>query len=95
MDMIKFYGREKELAVIESWIEAAEKGSPFTAIIGRRRIGKTRLWIEASRKKESSLYLFCLPGQLKRTFEQVEAQLYKLGFTSVPRDLTRFLKGSI
>lgn len=51
MVMIKFYGREKELSVIESWYEAVQKGTLFTVIIGRRRIGKTRLWIEASRNK--------------------------------------------
>jgi AAA+ ATPase superfamily predicted ATPase len=90
--MIDFYGREKELSVIGSWFEAAQKGTLFTAIIGRRRIGKTRLWMEASRKKESCLYLFCLPGHLKRTFEQVEPQLYDLGFTSVPQDLTQFFR---
>jgi len=94
MVMIKFYGREKELSVIESWFEAAQKGTLFTAIIGRRRIGKTRLWIEAGRKKENSLYLFCLPGHLKRTFEQVESQLYELGFTSVPQDLTQFFRAT-
>ncbi len=90
--MINFYGREKELSVIGSWFEAAQKGTLFTAIIGRRRIGKTRLWIEASRKKESCLYLFCLPGHIKRTFEQVEPQFYDLGFTSVPQDLTQFFR---
>ena len=90
--MIKFYGREKELSVIESWFEAARKGALFTAIVGRRRIGKTRLWIEVSRKKENSLYLFCLPGHIKRTIEQIEPQLYELGFTSVPQDLTQFFK---
>ena len=93
VDMIKFYGREKELAVIENWFEAAQKGALFTAIIGRRRIGKTRLWMEASRNKGSCLYLFSLPGHLKKTFEQVESQLYDLGFTSVPQDLTQFFKG--
>ena len=51
--MIKLYGREKELAVNENWFEAAQKGSLFTAIIGRRRIGKTRLWIEASKKRKA------------------------------------------
>ncbi|CAB1058221.1 hypothetical protein D1BOALGB6SA_2977 [Olavius sp. associated proteobacterium Delta 1] len=90
--MIKFYGREKELSVIESWFKAAQKGTLFTAIIGRRRIGKTRLWIEATQKRKGGLYLFCLPGQIYRTFEQVEAQLYELGFTSVPRNLTQFFK---
>jgi AAA+ ATPase superfamily predicted ATPase len=90
--MIKFYGREKELSVIDSWFKAFQKGTLFTAIIGRRRIGKTRLWMEATEKRHDSLYLFCLPGPVYRTFEQVEAQLYELGFTSVPRNLTQFFK---
>lgn len=92
VDMIKFYGREKELSVIENWFKAAQKGTLFTAIIGRRRIGKTRLWIEATPKRQGSLYLFCLPGHIQRTFEQIEPQLYELGFTSVPQNLTQFFK---
>lgn len=90
--MIKFYGRDKELSVIDRWFEAARKGALFTAIIGRRRIGKTRLWMEASRNAEGCLYLFTLPGHIKRTFEQVEPRLYELGFTSIPQDLTQFFK---
>jgi hypothetical protein len=92
--MIKFYGREKELSIISRWFKAAKHESLFTAIIGRRRIGKTRLWIEASQEQENSLYLFCLPGPLNRTLEQVEPRLYELGFTSIPQDLTQFFKGS-
>ncbi|MCP4629470.1 MAG: AAA family ATPase, partial [bacterium] len=72
--------------------KASQKGALFTSIIGRRRIGKTRLWMEAIEKRQGSLYLFCLPGHIYRTFEQVESQLYELGFTSVPRNLTQFFK---
>ena len=89
---MKFYGRKNELAIINSWFRAAKKRSLFTAIIGRRRIGKTRLWLEASKKKKNCLYLFCLPGPLNKTFEQVEPQLYEIGFTSVPRNLSEFFK---
>jgi len=92
VSMIKFYGRDKELSVIESWFNAAQKGTLFTAIIGRRRIGKTRLWLEATQKRQDNLYLFCLPGQISRTLEQIEPQLYELGFTSVPQNLTQFFK---
>ena len=89
---MKFYGRKKELAIIDSWFKAAGKGALFTAIVGRRRIGKTRLWLEASKKMNNCLYLFCLPGPFKKTLDQVEPQLYALGFTSVPQDLTQFFK---
>lgn len=89
---MKFYGRKKELTIIDGWFKAARKGALFTAIIGRRRIGKTRLWLEASNKRKNCLYLFCLPGPLKNTLEQVEPALYELGFTSIPQSLTEFFK---
>ncbi len=88
----KFYDRKKELGIIKSWFKAAGKGALFTAIVGRRRTGKTRLWLEASKKMNNCLYLFCLPGPFKKTLDQVEPQLYALGFTSVPQDLTQFFK---
>ncbi len=89
---MEFYGRKRELKIIDGWFKAARKGTLFTAIIGRRRIGKTRLWLEASNRKKHCLYLFCLPGPLKKTLEQVEPQLYEIGFTSVPQNLTDFFK---
>jgi len=51
---MKFYGRKKELSIIDSWFGASNKGALFTAIIGRRRIGKTRLWLEASTRWSGS-----------------------------------------
>ncbi len=89
---MKFYGRKEEINIIDGWFKAASKGTLFTAIIGRRRIGKTRLWLETSKGKKNCLYLFCLPGPLKKTLEQIEPQLYEIGFTSVPQNLTDFFK---
>ena len=90
---MKFYGRQKELKTIDTWFKAANKGTLFTAIIGRRRIGKTRLWIEAADNK-NSLYMFCLPGKFGKTLEQIDSQLYESGFTSVPQDLAGFFKAA-
>ena len=89
---MKFYGRKKELSIINTWFKAVKKGALFTAIIGRRRIGKTRLWMEAGKKKRNCLYLFCLPGLQRKTFEQVDTQLYEIGFTSVPQNISEFFK---
>ncbi len=89
---MKFYGRDDELEIIKNWIKTIDRGTLFTSIIGRRRIGKTRLWLEATQTISNSLYLFCLPGNIGKTFDQVDAYLYELGFTSVPKDLTQFFK---
>ncbi len=89
---MKFYGRKKELSIISNWFKAAKRGALFTAIIGRRRIGKTRLWMEAAKKKKNCLYLFCLPGLQRKTFEQADTQLYEIGFTSVPQNISEFFK---
>lgn len=89
---MKFYGRKKELSIISNWFKAVKKGALFTAIIGRRRIGKTRLWMEAGKKKKNCLYLFCLPGLQRKTFEQADTQLYEIGFTSVPQNISEFFK---
>ena len=89
---MKFCNRENELNIIKGWFKAARKGTLFTAMIGRRRIGKTRLWLEATKKKRDCIYFFCLPGPLKKTFEEVDEKLYEVGFTSVPENLTQFFK---
>ena len=52
---MKFYDRKKELNIIGGWFKAARKGALFTAIIGRTRIGKTRLWLEASKKRNERI----------------------------------------
>jgi AAA+ ATPase superfamily predicted ATPase len=55
---MKFYGREKELSLIENFFNTVKnKGSRILAITGRRRIGKTRLVLE-SVKNKNYLYFF-------------------------------------
>ena len=40
---MKFYGRETELALLQDLTQRSEQFSQFTAILGRRRVGKTEL----------------------------------------------------
>lgn len=55
---MKFYGREKEIALIKKFIETVEKkSSRIIVITGRRRIGKTRLALE-SVKGKNYIYFF-------------------------------------
>jgi len=52
---MKFYNREKELAYLRKIGEEAKNASRMTVIVGRRRIGKTKLIREAYEKR---VYLF-------------------------------------
>ncbi len=55
---MKFYNREKPLSVLRSFYKIVEqKGSRLLVVTGRRRIGKTRLVIEAF-KDQNYLYFF-------------------------------------
>lgn len=48
---MKFYNREKELQRLRSIEQSAQKTSKMTVLVGRRRIGKTRLVQEAFSEK--------------------------------------------
>jgi AAA+ ATPase superfamily predicted ATPase len=54
---MKFYDRIKELESLQQMLEQSKSSACFTAIIGRRRIGKTSLLMESA-KNEKYLYLF-------------------------------------
>lgn len=52
---MKFYNREKELAVLAKIKEQSLRAAQMTFVVGRRRIGKTSLLIKAS---ENSTFLY-------------------------------------
>ncbi len=52
---MQFYNREKELALLQQVEEASKNSSKMTVIVGRRRIGKTKLVQQAFKRK---LYFF-------------------------------------
>ncbi len=54
---MKFYDRTAELEILNQTLSQSKKSACFTAMIGRRRIGKTSLLME-SVKTERYLYLF-------------------------------------
>lgn len=53
---MKFYNREKELEFLRAIEISSQSSSKMTVIVGRRRIGKTRLVVEAY--KTNIVYLF-------------------------------------
>ncbi|NRF41112.1 ATP-binding protein [Pedobacter foliorum] len=54
---MKFYGRKKELEILQINEGQSKKTACFTVMVGRRRIGKTSLLLE-SVKNQRYLYLF-------------------------------------
>jgi len=54
---MKFYNREKELSLLHKIEQQAQRTAQMTVVVGRRRIGKTSLLIEAY-KNSVSLYFF-------------------------------------
>lgn len=54
---MKFYNRENELSLLERTRVLSEKSAKMTFIVGRRRIGKTRLALKAF-EWQTFIYLF-------------------------------------
>ena len=80
---MRFYNRNTELESLRLTSEQSKKSACFTAVIGRRRIGKTSMLIE-SVKSERYLYLFvsrkneqllCSQFQ-KEAFEAINLQIF-------------------
>jgi len=94
---MKFYGREKELKLIEQFYNTVKnKGSRILVVTGRRRIGKTRLVME-SVKNKNYLYFFAKKKRINEIILEWSSEIKdKYGevfygnFTSF-EDLLKFL----
>lgn len=54
---MKFYNRERELLQLQKYEERSKHSAQMTFVVGRRRIGKTSLLLEAT-KQQTRLYFF-------------------------------------
>lgn len=78
---IKFYDREKELAVLEK--AYLRSGSDFIVISGRRRIGKSRL-VEEFIKEKKALNLLIVPKEEKQVAKDLEQEIrLKTGYSPI------------
>ncbi len=57
IEIMKFYNREKELNLLQKIEERSKQTAQMTFVVGRRRIGKTRLLVNAHKDK-TMLYFF-------------------------------------
>ena len=72
---IMFYNRENELATLEN--EYTKKGSAFSVIYGRRRVGKTALIYEYIKNKPA-LFIYATEANFLIQLENIKSQLIKL-----------------
>lgn len=56
--MKRFYGREKELALLKKIESQSRTSATFTLLMGRRRIGKTELARQIMKQSDMACYLF-------------------------------------
>lgn len=76
---MKFYNREKELALLQKIEKQSQKNAQMTFVVGRRRIGKTSLLIKAT-ENETLIYMFISKkNEVLLVSELVEEVKLKLG----------------
>ena len=56
--MKRFYGRERELALLKKMESQSRTSATFTLLMGRRRIGKTELARQIMKQSEMACYLY-------------------------------------
>ena len=91
---MKFYNREKELALLEQAVR--QQGSAMVIISGRRRVGKSRL-VDEFLKKHRGLKVIIVPKEEKQAamdMAEVLADDYKPSFNTVKEALEYFFTKS-
>ena len=79
---MKFYNREREFEKLSQIITHSQRNAHMIVITGRRRVGKTELIREFSRRGEDILYLFVSkkkPHVLLEEFQEVIRTAKNLG----------------
>lgn len=74
-EYIMFYNRQNELQTLEN--EYSNKGSAFTVVYGRRRVGKTAL-ISEYIKNKPALFIYATEANFLIQLENLKSQLLKL-----------------
>lgn len=86
---MKFYNRESELQILPFIESASRQGSKMSMIIGRRRIGKTRLILESLREVPY-LYLFVARKEEKLLCEEFSNQIKETLGINIYGEISRF-----
>lgn len=85
---MKFYNREQEIKTLKDIAQKAQKNSQFTFITGRRRIGKTRLLLNAY--DGNLIYLFVSKKSESLLCQEFITQIQTSLKINILGDFTRF-----
>jgi AAA+ ATPase superfamily predicted ATPase len=89
---MKFYDREEELEQLRKICELSQKHAQFTVVTGRRRVGKTKLLLEAT-AGQPMLYFFVSRKAEPELCEIFQREIKdKLGETVIAPDFERLFK---
>lgn len=86
---MKFYNREKELELLKKAEQSSYESSFMTFIVGRRRVGKTRLIKEAFKDKKL-LYFFVAKKNEKLLCEEYKAIIENVLGKKIIGQITKF-----
>lgn len=75
---MKFYNRENELALLDKIEKLSHNSAQMTFVVGRRRIGKTSLLVEATKNKEVLYFFIAKKSEILLCYEFVEQIKQKL-----------------
>jgi AAA+ ATPase superfamily predicted ATPase len=79
--MLKFYNREKEMALLEKIWQKSEETAQMTFVVGRRRIGKTSLLANSFSDKKAVYFFVEKKNEALLCEEFIEEIQNKLGVT--------------
>jgi AAA+ ATPase superfamily predicted ATPase len=86
---MKFYNRENDLQILQNIRASSQQSSKMTMIVGRRRIGKTRLILE-SLQDTPYLYFFVARKDEKLLCEEFITQIKENLGLNIYGEITRF-----
>ena len=85
---MKFYNRENELKQLKHLEKLSKTGGKIATIIGRRRMGKTRLVLEAFGKNKNFIYLFVSKKEESLLVHDFKATIEQSLKISIPGDFS-------
>ena len=76
---MKFYNRDSELADLQRIEQLSYNNAQMTFIVGRRRVGKTKLLLEATKNSPNFRTRIAQRSRIGRDFEEMSRNFNEIG----------------
>ncbi len=87
---MKFFNRQAEIVLLQNICERAWKSAQMTVLVGRRRIGKTRLILESMAGNQPVLYFFIARKEERLLCQEFVEQIQRVLNIPVFGEINRF-----